>query len=95
MAIPAFAGITSDMGNYIGYTIAGSKTIIGWHDDNGKRGDSFEGCDFGRIIIFDDNTTLTCQEYGYQYSYRPTATILYNGSSIKMIVEDESYSMSR
>ena len=47
-----------------------------WSDKDGKRSESFEGCEFGRQIIFDDGTALTCSTYRYHYAYRPKAVIL-------------------
>lgn len=90
-----FADITNQLGGFVGYTIIASKTIAGYQDRNGKKSSSFEGCDFDRIIIFDDNKILTCVGYGYQYAYRPAAIILSNGSSFKMIVGDDVYDMRR
>lgn len=72
-----------------------NKTIVGWRDQDNKEGGSFEGCDFGRVIVFDDMTTLTCTSYQYQYAYRPDAIIFTKGSGIKMIVEGEEYDMER
>lgn len=91
----AFADVTSQLGRFVGYTIIASKTIAGYQDKNGKRADSFEGCDYDRVIIFDDNKFLMCAGYGYLYSYRPTAIILSNGSSFKMIVGNDVYDMRR
>lgn len=91
----AFADITYQLGKFVGYTIIASKTIAGYQDGNGQKGDSFEGCNFDRVIIFDDNKILTCAGYGYQYAYRPTAIILSNGSSFKMIVGNDVYDMRR
>lgn len=91
----AFADITSQLGRFVGYTIIASKTVAGYQDKNGKKSDSFEGCEYDRVIIFDDNKILTCAGYGYQYSYRPTAIILSNGSSFKMIVGNDVYDMTR
>ncbi|MBV8801716.1 MAG: hypothetical protein JO131_01885 [Gammaproteobacteria bacterium] len=96
LASTAEAGLTDvQINQFIGYTIVANKTIVGWYDNDGKKGDSFEGCNFNRVIVFDDNRTLTCAEYGYQYAYRPTATILSNGANIKMVVESDVYDMSR
>jgi hypothetical protein len=95
VTVSAFAVMNDRLGSLIGYTIIASKTIAGYQDKNGKRGDSFEGCDFDRVIIFDDNKILTCATYGYEYSYRPTAIILSNGSSFKMIVGENVYDMRR
>ncbi|HAT9716230.1 TPA: hypothetical protein ACK8SK_002611 [Legionella pneumophila] len=81
----AFADLTDELEGLVGYTIVASKTISG----------DFEGCDYDKAIVFDDNTMLRCASYGYQYSYRPTAIILSNGANFKMIVEDELYDMLR
>lgn len=81
----AFASLADNLESYVGYKIIAKKTVAG----------EFEGCDFDKKIIFDDRTVLTCATYGYQYSYRPTAIILFNGSNIKMVIEDEAYDMSR
>ena len=71
-------------------------TVTGWIDRaKGKKGDSFEGCEFDRTIIFDDSKVLTCASYSYSYSYRPRAAILSNGSSFKMIIGDHVYDMRR
>jgi len=95
VAMPAFAGVADTLEDLVGYTIVASKTIDGWQDAGGKKGDSFEGCEYGRTIIFADNKILHCAIYNYQYSYRPTAVILSNGSQFKMIVDDEVYDMQR
>lgn len=95
LSAPALAQSDYALSNLQGYTVIGRKTIAGWYDDNGAKGDSFEGCDFGRVIVFDDNRILNCREYHYQYAYRPTAIILYNGASFKMIVDNTVYDMQR
>ncbi len=92
----AFADFADQAKEYVGYTIVAVKTVAKWVDpDTGKSEDSFEGCDYGRIIVFDGNTALVCNEYGYQYAYRPEAVILSNGSSIIMIVGDDAYDMAK
>ena len=91
----AFADLASELGRAVGYTIIASKTIVGYQDKSGKRSDSFEGCDYDRVIVFNDNKIITCASYGYQYAYRPTAVILSNGSSFKMVVGDTVYEMRR
>jgi len=101
-ALPIYAKLADDLNDLVGYTITASKTINRWYDDE-KGNDTFEGCDHGRVIVFDDNTSLTCAEYGYQYVYRPTAIILTRkitakGKSfydIKMVVGDKVYNMRR
>jgi hypothetical protein len=77
----------------IGYTIVASKTIAGYMDRDGRTGTDFQGCNYGRVIVFSDNTVLTCSEYNYEYSYQPTAILLVKGSSIKMIVESNIFDM--
>jgi hypothetical protein len=94
----AFADISeSDLADLKGYTILGSWTVTGWVDPgkNGKKGDSFEGCEHDRILILDDSLTITCAEYSYSYSYRPKAVILSDGSSYKMLLEGHVYSMRK
>lgn len=92
---PVLANLTNTLGDLIGYTIVASKTIVGWRDENNQTGDSFEGCDYGRIILFEDDKILTCAQYGYEYAYRPEAIILFNGSNFKMIVGNSIYDMLR
>lgn len=70
------------------------KTIVG-RIDKGVREDDFKGCDYDRIIVFDDNTGVRSTEYSYEYSYRPTAFVWANGGSLKMWVGSHSYSVSR
>lgn len=85
--------------NNIGWTILDSKTIEGWRDPRKPKKDGFEGCDYDRVIYFMDGTQVTCNCYGYQYSYMPTAIILgrsinFKGKSVtvyKMIVLGEEY----
>lgn len=99
---PAHADLNNELKDLVGYTIIASKTIDRWYDGD-KQNNSFNGCSHGRVIVFTDNTTLTCAEYGYQYAYRPTAIILvkefsYKGKSFydyKMVVENEVYDMRR
>lgn len=64
LAVPALA--SADFGEFIGYTIVAKKTVAAYIDKDGKREDSFEGCDYGRVIVFDDETYVRCQSYGYQ-----------------------------
>ena len=100
--LPTHGKLADDLNGLVGYTITASKTINRWYDDE-KGNDTFEGCDRGRVIVFDDNTSLTCAEYGYQYVHTPKAIILTRkitskGKSfydVKMVVGDEVYDMHR
>lgn len=96
IAANAVAGdFAREASRLIGFTIIASKTITGYVDRDGKRGDSFEGCNYGRKIIFDDRTYLTCSTYSYSYSYRPDAVILSNRTgNWVMFVEGDKYDMS-
>lgn len=97
----AHADLADVLAQYVGYTIAASKGIAGYVDPNGKKSDDFEGCNYGRQIIFDDGSALTCSSYSYEYAYHPTAVILVRSvgisgqhfASVVMIVEGESYDM--
>jgi hypothetical protein len=82
-----------DLGRYVGFTIAGKKTIAGFQDEDGKHDTSFEGCNYGRRILFDDETYLTCTSYGYSYAYRPEAILLVRAGTWVMLVGDNSYQM--
>jgi hypothetical protein len=92
LSTTAFADCKLDY--LIGYTLIASKTIDGYVEQ-GKRKDDFEGCDFDRIIVFDDNTGVRCTSYSYSYSYRPTAYIFSHGRGLmKMCVEGEMYDIA-
>lgn len=79
----------------IGWEVVDVKTIAGWEDEDGEKGDSFEGCDWDRKIIFTDDTYLVCTSYNYSYSYRPDAVIFERYGSYKILVNNEFYDMSR
>jgi len=98
----AKADLADKLSKLTGYIIVDTKTVTARYDD-GKRTEGFEGCQFGRVIVFQDNKTLTCAQYGYQYAYRPDAVILAKPMTFqsattydyKMIVGDEVYDMRR
>lgn len=91
----AFSDLANELDDLVGYTIVAKKIITGWYDDDESEEGAFKGCRYGRVIVFADNRTLTCAEYGYQYAYRPTAIILSNGSLYKMMVGGNVYDMRR
>lgn len=93
-----FAGIAhadsaDKLARYVGYTIVAVLPVTGFVDSSGKRGDSFEGCEYGRVIVFEGDKALTCTGYGYSYAYRPTALVLSRGGVFKMIVDGNAYDM--
>jgi len=93
------ADTATALSKLVGWTIIDSKTIDGYRDPDNKGDDTFEGCDYDRIIIFTDGTGVECSSYSYTYAYRPTAILLgksvnYNGSQFtmyKMVVGDNFY----
>lgn len=95
ISTPALADMADELEDLVGYTIIDVKTIEKWYDDDGEEGDSFEGCEHGRTIVFSDNRILECATYHYHYTYRPRAVILSDGRSYKMIVDDDIYDMRR
>ena len=95
VSMPAHADMSDQLEQLVGYTIVDVKTVEGWYDEDGEKGDSFGGCDYGRIIVFSDDRVLECSTYNYHYAYRPRAVILSNGSSFKMIIDDHVYDMRR
>jgi hypothetical protein len=69
---PSCTGILahSDIADMVGWTLIARKTIVG-RIDKGERKDDFQGCDWGRIIVFDDNTGVRCTGYGCIPTDRP------------------------
>lgn len=89
-----WAAAQCDLSDLVGYTLVAQKTIAGYIE-NENRGEDFEGCNFDRIIVFDDNTGVQCLTYSYSYSYRPEAYIFVEGpTSMKMCVEGELYDVA-
>jgi hypothetical protein len=76
----------------IGYTLVAVKHISETVD-KGERKDDFEGCDFDKVVVFDDQTGLRCATYLYNYSFLPKAYIFSNARSIKMCVNGELMDM--
>jgi hypothetical protein len=76
----------------VGWTLVAS---IARRIDKGVQKGEFEGCEYDRIIVFDDNTGVRCTSYSYSYAFRPTAYIWGRGSFLKMCVSGSSYDVSR
>lgn len=87
----AFALDASDFRGLAGWTVAAVTTV---------RGD-FEGCDFNKLIQFDNGWNLTCSGYSYSYAYHPDAVIFtklidLRGRSywmVKALIDNEFYEM--
>jgi hypothetical protein len=89
LAGPAYA--SCDLNNLIGFTLFAKKTVTAYIDENGQRTDGFIGCQYGRVLVFDDNTGVVCQGYNYSYEYRPDAYLFAHGNSMKACIENEMY----
>ena len=101
-----FSGAQADtvdkLSDLEGFYVLKVKKIDGWMDkDKNQKKSGFEGCDWDRVIVFDDGSTATCRTYSYSYSYRPKAALFvkpmtHNGTSfvsIKMLVGSNIYDM--
>ena len=94
-AVPAEAGCKIDVSDYVGWQIIYSGTVTGYIDENGKREDDFEGCEYGRILIVDYSKKATCVEYSYAYAFQPDIVVLSNGHSLKACIDNEIYDIQR
>jgi len=72
----------------IGYTLVAKKTVTS-SIQNDERKDEFSGCEFDRIIVFDDNTGIRCTGYSYHYAYRPEAYLFVNSTRILACIDGE------
>jgi hypothetical protein len=88
-----------DLEDLIGYEITGVKQVSGWVDrDDGAVGDEddWEGCDYGRKVIFDDGDHLICKEHTYDNAYgEQTAIIFADGSRYRVCINDELIDFAR
>jgi len=94
-AVQASADLADKLSRLEGYTIVKAGTITGWRNSDGKRGDDFEGCDYGRKLFIDDSLQVTCSDYFYEYAYRPTAVFLLRGSVLKMVIGNDIHDVQR
>jgi hypothetical protein len=93
-SLGAQAGWERELSRLKGYTLIEVATVTGSVEKDGKRKDSFEGCEYGRKIIFDYNKTLTCRSYSYQYAYRPEAFIFVKNGDYIMLIDGDAHDMS-
>ena len=71
-----------------GATLIAKTTIVAWVEEN-QRHDGYEGCAYGRILVFSDNRGVMCSSYSYHYTYRPTALVFSGPSGLQMCVDNE------
>ena len=88
-------GCEVDISDYVGWGITFSGTITGYIDDEGQEIDDFSGCDYDRVLIVDYTKSITCNEYGYSYAYRPAVVILSNGTRQKACINDRIYNIKK
>lgn len=87
-----FISITqkSFAGELDGYEKIAEWTVSGYVDIDEKQGfmQPFNGCAYGRKIIFTNNKYLVCKSFYFHFAYRPIANIFSNGYDLKMVVDD-------
>ena len=88
------SSLASDLSSYVGYTIIYSGTVTGYIDEDGNRQDDFEGCEYGRRLIIDEQFQITCATYSYSYAYWPEVVILQNDSFAIAIIDGDVYDVS-
>lgn len=52
----------------------------------------FEGCDFGRTIVFENGLGFECETYHYHYAFHPKAMIIQYEGSLHVTIAGEAYS---
>ncbi len=91
LALASSPALACDLSSLVGYTLIAAKTVDGSIDKDGQRTSDFNGCDYDRVIVFDDGTGVACSQYGYQYAYRPKAYVFARGSALKLCVGSQVY----
>ena len=84
---------TCNLDRVVGFTLVARKTVAGYIQDD-KKSDEFSGCEYDRILVFDDNTGVRCSGYSYQYAYRPTAYIIVGSNAIKLCIDGSWFDAS-
>jgi hypothetical protein len=92
LTLPCAASCSLD--DAIGYTLVAKKKVMGFVE-NDRRDDSFSGCKFGRVLVFDDNTGVRCTGYTYHYAIRPAAYIFSNSYSLKLCIDGYWFGATR
>lgn len=62
-------------------------------DETSVKGYDFEGCEYDRVIAFNNGLKFKCSEYSYHYSYNPDVFILKHiqYSDYKVVIDDEEF----
>ncbi len=56
--------------------------------------DEFNGCDYGKRYVLDNDLILECKSYKYSYSYRPQAVLVTDGIKTVAIIGGDEYEVS-
>ncbi len=72
----------------VGSRLLARKTISGWIEQ-GQEKEGYEGCAYGRVLVFSDRTGVMCSSYLYQYAYNPSAEIWAIPSGLQLCVEGQ------
>ncbi len=58
----------------VGSQLLARKTITAWIEQ-GREQDGYQGCTFGRVLVFGDRTGVACTSFNFQFAFRPQAEI--------------------
>ncbi|EAN5727961.1 hypothetical protein B5O31_14680 [Salmonella enterica] len=76
-----------DYENLIGYTVIAVSKIDG----------NFDGCDYRKPIVLENDMVLRCSSFGIGYAYAPVVVVfskdMGKGYSIKTIIDNKVYDM--
>ena len=82
----SFGALASDLEDLAkdGYAVIDETTVKGY---------DFKGCEYDRVIAFNNGLKFQCSEYSYHYSYNPEVYILKHVQydSYKVIIDDEEF----
>lgn len=82
----SFSALASDLEDLAkdGYAVIDETTVKGY---------DFEGCEYDKVIAFNNGLKFKCSEYSYHYSYNPEVYILKHAQydSYKVIIDDEEF----
>tara|TARA_R110002020_G_scaffold277225_1_gene492479 strand:- start:2251 stop:2556 length:306 start_codon:yes stop_codon:yes gene_type:complete len=82
----SFSALASDLEDLAkdGYAVIDETTVKGY---------DFEGCEYDKVIAFNNGLKFKCSEYSYHYSYNPEVYILMHArhGDYKVIIDDEEF----
>lgn len=88
-----------DSKKFEGWSLVHVGKITGYidkKDDSKAQSFSFEGCDYGRILVVDLTRKVVCKEYKYHYAYNPEIKVFSkSGSQYRALIDGEIFEVSR